>query len=128
MSTTVLTTEIPGIRRFNTGKVRDVYDLGDALLLVTTDRISAFDVIMPNGIPDKGRVLTQLSRYWFLNIRAMVSTHYITTSIGFLCDKIQERGGMVSGELREALSALDRAVIGDEPCEALAAIAEAIRL
>ena len=47
------------------GKVRDIYDLGDQLLLVSTDRISAFDWVLPSGIPDKGRVLTQLSRYWF---------------------------------------------------------------
>ncbi|MCI0360918.1 MAG: phosphoribosylaminoimidazolesuccinocarboxamide synthase, partial [Planctomycetaceae bacterium] len=60
----LLTTDIPGlpVRR---GKVRDVYDLGDRLLLVATDRISAFDWVMPNGIPDKGRVLTQLSAFWF---------------------------------------------------------------
>jgi len=47
------------------GKVRDIYDLGDTLLLVSTDRISAFDWVLPTGIPDKGRVLTQLSRFWF---------------------------------------------------------------
>ena len=60
----LLTTHIPGlpVRR---GKVRDVYDLGPALLLVATDRISAFDWVMPNGIPDKGRVLTQISAFWF---------------------------------------------------------------
>ena len=60
----LLQTDIPGIpvRR---GKVRDVYDLGDSLLLVATDRISAFDWIMPNGIPDKGRILTQISAFWF---------------------------------------------------------------
>ena len=60
----LLRSDLPGIpvRR---GKVRDVYDLGDRLLLVATDRISAFDWVMPNGIPDKGRVLTQLSAWWF---------------------------------------------------------------
>jgi phosphoribosylaminoimidazole-succinocarboxamide synthase len=60
----LLQTEIPGlpVRR---GKVRDVYDLGDSLLLVATDRISAFDWVMPNGIPEKGRILTQLSAFWF---------------------------------------------------------------
>ena len=47
------------------GKVRDIYDLGDELLIVATDRISAFDVIMPNGIPDKGKILTQMSLFWF---------------------------------------------------------------
>jgi phosphoribosylaminoimidazole-succinocarboxamide synthase len=64
MNSVVLQTDLPGVpvRR---GKVRDVYDLGDRLLLVSTDRISAFDWVLPSGIPDKGRVLTQLSRFWF---------------------------------------------------------------
>jgi phosphoribosylaminoimidazole-succinocarboxamide synthase len=64
MKSVVLQTDLPGVpvRR---GKVRDVYDLGDRLLLVSTDRISAFDWVLPTGIPDKGRVLTQLSRFWF---------------------------------------------------------------
>ena len=52
------------------GKVRDVYDLGDALLIVATDRISAFDCVMPNGIPDKGKILTALSLFWFELLRA----------------------------------------------------------
>src|SRR5690242_10419379 len=64
MSTPLLETSIPGwpVRR---GKVRDVYDFGDRLLFVATDRISAFDWVLPTGIPDKGRVLTQLSDFWF---------------------------------------------------------------
>ena len=59
------------------GKVRDVYDLGDRLLIVATDRVSAFDVVLPNGIPDKGRVLTQMSAYWFENTRSVVPNHMI---------------------------------------------------
>ena len=64
MSAPVLQTSIPGwqVRR---GKVRDIYDLGDRLLLVSSDRISAFDWVLPTGIPDKGRVLTQISSFWF---------------------------------------------------------------
>ena len=61
------------------GKVRDVYDLGDRLLLVATDRISAFDWVLPNGIPDKGRVLTGLSAYWFARLK--VPNHLISTDI-----------------------------------------------
>ena len=61
------------------GKVRDVYDLGDRLLLIATDRISAFDWVMPNGIPDKGRVLTALSEYWFKHLK--VPDHLISTDI-----------------------------------------------
>ncbi len=63
------------------GKVRDIYDLGDQLLIVATDRISAFDVVMPNPIPDKGRVLTQLSRFWFNLTRDIIPNHLISTEV-----------------------------------------------
>ena len=77
-STVVLQTEIPGlaVRR---GKVRDVYDLGDRLLLVGTDRISAFDWVMPNGIPDKGKLLTQIAAFWFELLGE--PNHLITTDV-----------------------------------------------
>ena len=61
----LISTELPGIKLVNRGKVRDIYDLGDALLFIATDRLSAFDVVMPNGIPHKGEVLTQISLFWF---------------------------------------------------------------
>ena len=61
----LLETALPGVKLVNRGKVRDVYDLGDALLFVATDRLSAFDVVMPNGIPRKGEVLTKVSLFWF---------------------------------------------------------------
>jgi phosphoribosylaminoimidazole-succinocarboxamide synthase len=64
--------------RFSRGKVRDIYDLGDELLIVATDRLSAFDVVLPTGIPDKGRVLTALSAYWFDRLRDTVLTHFLT--------------------------------------------------
>ena len=57
--------ELPGIPMISRGKVRDIFDLGDALLFVATDRLSAFDVVLPTGIRDKGRVLTQISLFWF---------------------------------------------------------------
>src|SRR3954462_11917844 len=60
------------------GKVRDVYDLGDALLIIATDRISAFDVVMPNGIPDKGKVLTALSLFWFDKYGADFPNHLLS--------------------------------------------------
>jgi phosphoribosylaminoimidazole-succinocarboxamide synthase len=63
------------------GKVRDIYDLGDRLLIVATDRISAFDVVMPNPIPDKGRVLTQLSKFWFDLTKEIVPNHIISTDV-----------------------------------------------
>ncbi len=65
--------------RFARGKVRDVYDLGDRLLIVATDRLSAFDVVLPTGIPDRGRVLTMLSAFWFERVRLIVPTHILAT-------------------------------------------------
>src|SRR5690242_16505213 len=62
---TVLSLELPGIKKLKSGKVREIFDLGDAFLFVASDRISAFDCVMPNGIPRKGEVLTQLSHFWF---------------------------------------------------------------
>jgi phosphoribosylaminoimidazole-succinocarboxamide synthase len=63
------------------GKVRDLYDLGDRLLIVATDRISAFDVILPDGIPNKGKVLTQISTFWFNRLEHVVANHIITTDV-----------------------------------------------
>jgi phosphoribosylaminoimidazole-succinocarboxamide synthase len=70
---------LPGLRLFNRGKVRDIYDLGDNLLLVATDRVSAFDVILPTIIPGKGRILTALSEFWFGIIKDIIPNHLITT-------------------------------------------------
>jgi phosphoribosylaminoimidazole-succinocarboxamide synthase len=78
-STTVLQTSLRKYPK-RQGKVRDVYDLGDRLLLVATDRISAFDCVMPNGIPDKGRLLTGLSLFWFDLVRRTVENHLISAS------------------------------------------------
>jgi phosphoribosylaminoimidazole-succinocarboxamide synthase len=63
------------------GKVRDIYEVGDALLMIATDRISAFDYVLGSGIPDKGKVLTQLSAFWFARTRAIVANHVITTAV-----------------------------------------------
>ncbi len=104
MSEPVLKTDIPGLKKFASGKVRDVYDLVDTLLLVTSDRISAFDSIMPNGIPDKGRVLTQLSRFWFRQLRPIVPTHYITVDDEFIADKITDSGGQMTPDMRTQLA------------------------
>ena len=74
----LLQTEIAGLERFRTGKVRDVYAAGDALVIVATDRISAFDYVLGSGIPDKGRILTQLSAFWFEHLRDIVPNHVIS--------------------------------------------------
>lgn len=76
----LLATAIPGLTEPLRGKVRDVYDLGDTLLFVATDRISAFDCVMPNGIPDKGKVLSQLSLFWF-NFFASTPNHLIRADV-----------------------------------------------
>jgi phosphoribosylaminoimidazole-succinocarboxamide synthase len=70
-------TALPSAPLFHRGKVRDTYDLGDHLLMVATDRISAFDVVLPNGIPDKGRVLTQLSAFWFELTADVAPNHFL---------------------------------------------------
>jgi phosphoribosylaminoimidazole-succinocarboxamide synthase len=68
VTTPVLETNLDGLTLQRRGKVRDVYDLGEQLLIVATDRISAFDYVLGSGIPDKGKVLTQLSAFWFQRI------------------------------------------------------------
>ncbi|MDE2484126.1 MAG: phosphoribosylaminoimidazolesuccinocarboxamide synthase [candidate division NC10 bacterium] len=77
----VLTTECPELALYARGKVRDIYDFGDRLLLVATDRISAFDVVLPTGIPGKGRVLTALSAFWFHVTADLVPNHLLTTEV-----------------------------------------------
>jgi phosphoribosylaminoimidazole-succinocarboxamide synthase len=74
-------TEFKTLKLKGRGKVRDIYDLGDRLLIVATDRISAFDVVMPNPIPDKGRVLTQLSTFWFNLTKEIVPNHLISAEV-----------------------------------------------
>ena len=73
-------TNFAGIAPLARGKVRDIYDLGDRLLLVATDRLSAFDVIMPTPIPDKGRVLTQLSLFWFDLLKDVIPNHVLSAT------------------------------------------------
>jgi len=80
MNTVVSQTNFPGLKLRGRGKVRDIYELGDKLLIVATDRLSAFDVVLPTPIPDKGRVLTQLSVFWFEKLADVVPHHVITAS------------------------------------------------
>jgi len=82
MAETVLSTNLPELKLVNRGKVRDIYDLGaDGLLIVATDRISAFDSILPTGIPDKGRVLTALSLFWFEFTKGLIPNHFVTADL-----------------------------------------------
>ncbi|MDQ7838812.1 MAG: phosphoribosylaminoimidazolesuccinocarboxamide synthase [Thermodesulfobacteriota bacterium] len=77
----VFETHIEGLPLFNRGKVRDVYDAGEHLLIVATDRLSAFDVVMPNPIPDKGRILTRISLYWFRELADIAPNHLISGEV-----------------------------------------------
>src|ERR1700760_3718526 len=95
MSTVLLSSELPfPVRR---GKVRDVYDLGDVLLVVATDRISAFDCVMPNGIPDKGRVLTALSLFWFQKFGAQFEHHLISSEVRAFPARLQPFADQLRG-------------------------------
>lgn len=80
-SNILLQTDFPGLVPFSRGKVRDLYEAEGALLFVATDRISAFDYVLPTGIPDKGRVLTQLSLFWFEFLRGLVANHLLTADV-----------------------------------------------
>ncbi|MBW1992378.1 MAG: phosphoribosylaminoimidazolesuccinocarboxamide synthase [Deltaproteobacteria bacterium] len=81
MTPVVMTTDFTGLGPRRQGKVRDIYDLGDTLLLVATDRISAFDVVMADPIPDKGRILTKLSAFWFRHLADIVPHHLISLEV-----------------------------------------------
>ena len=81
MSTTLTQSNFSDLKLVNRGKVRDIYDLGEYLLLVTTDRISAFDVIMNEGIPHKGFVLTQISKFWFEQMADIIPNHIVATEV-----------------------------------------------
>ena len=76
----ILQLDLPGIAKVRSGKVREVFDLGDRFLLVASDRLSAFDVILPNGIPRKGEVLTQLSHFWFAKFASLVPNHLLASA------------------------------------------------
>jgi phosphoribosylaminoimidazole-succinocarboxamide synthase len=80
MNTIVWETNLPGIQFLHRGKVRDLYEVGNRLLIVATDRLSAFDVVLPTPIPDKGRVLTQLSLFWFDLLRDVIPNHIVTAT------------------------------------------------
>lgn len=93
----LLHTDFQEIRLQNRGKVRDIYDLGQYLLIIATDRISAFDVVLPNGIPSKGRVLNQLSAFWFKTLEGIVDHHVVTTELERFSSLPQRVGGALQG-------------------------------
>lgn len=84
----LLTTHLVGLQPASSGKVREIYDLGEEILIVTTDRISAFDVIMANGIPDKGAILNKMSAYWFGRLRPDCPNHVISTDDKYIAVRL----------------------------------------
>lgn len=93
----VLETNLEGLKTPRRGKVRDIYDLGDKLLIVATDRISAFDVVLPNAVPEKGRVLTQISKYWFAQTEGIVKNHVISTAVKDFPPACQPHAAVLEG-------------------------------
>lgn len=93
----LLDTHLNGLPLFRRGKVRDVYDLNETLLIVATDRISAYDCVMPNGIPGKGRILTAMSLFWFDLVRDIVPNHLITADVEAYPEKLRPFKDMLRG-------------------------------
>lgn len=93
----ILQTDLPGALSRRSGKVRDIYDYGDGLLIVATDRISVFDVVLPTGIPDKGRVLTGLSIFWFDKTRHIVPNHLISSNIADMPSAVRDYRDLLAG-------------------------------
>lgn len=88
---------MPDIGEPRRGKVRDIYDLGDMLLLVVTDRVSAFDVVLPNGIPGKGKILTAISKFWFEQMQGIVKNHIVSTDVADFPEPLRKYSDMLEG-------------------------------
>jgi len=93
----VLKTELPGIPPPRRGKVRDIYDLGDLLLLVVTDRVSAFDVVLPNGIPGKGKILTEVSLFWFEQMKGIIDNHLVASDVRDFPGELKKHADVLEG-------------------------------
>ncbi len=97
MKNVVLETEMPDVGIPRRGKVRDIYDLGEHLLLVVSDRVSAFDVVLPNGIPEKGKVLTAISIFWFKRMEDIVKNHIVAVDVKDFPQSLQKYRDMLEG-------------------------------
>jgi phosphoribosylaminoimidazole-succinocarboxamide synthase len=93
----IVQTDLAGLRLHGRGKVRDIYDLGAHYLIVASDRISAFDVVLPTPIPDKGKVLTQVSEFWFEHLRELVPHHLVSTRVEDFPPEVQRHRAQVQG-------------------------------
>ena len=94
---TLMETKLPGVKQVGRGKVRDIFEVGENLLIVATDRLSAFDVVLPDPIPDKGRVLTQLSIFWFERFRVVVPNHVVATDVADFPDVLKPFASQLEG-------------------------------
>ena len=97
MKTNVIKTDFPKLKLLKRGKVRDIYDIGDTLLIVTTDRISAFDVVMPDPIPDKGKILTEISLFWFDVMKPLIENHVISSNTDDYPEECKEYAEILEG-------------------------------
>ncbi len=97
MSTGISTVELPDVTKFKSGKVREVFDLGDTLLFVATDRLSAFDCILPDPIPDKGKVLTQISLFWFEFLKEICANHVVTGDVDEFPEPLRAHRELLAG-------------------------------
>ncbi|MFC1544309.1 phosphoribosylaminoimidazolesuccinocarboxamide synthase [Gemmatimonadota bacterium] len=93
----IRSTELAGLNLASRGKVRDIYDLGDHLLIVATDRLSAFDVVLPNPIPFKGAVLTQISAHWFARMSSIVPNHLVSVDVDEFPDQARVHADVLRG-------------------------------
>ena len=93
----VVQTDLAGLRLRGRGKVRDIYDLGEHYLIVASDRLSAFDVVLPTPIPNKGKVLTQMSEFWFEHLRDVVPNHLVATRLQDFPPEVQRHRDQVQG-------------------------------
>jgi phosphoribosylaminoimidazole-succinocarboxamide synthase len=97
MEKVILKTDFPDVELVKRGKVRDIYNLGQHLLLIATDRISAFDVVLPSGIPGKGRVLTQISLYWFKQMEKIIQNHIEATDVKDFPKRLHKYADILEG-------------------------------
>jgi phosphoribosylaminoimidazole-succinocarboxamide synthase len=97
MADVLIQTNFPEVKLLRRGKVRDVYEVDNCLLMVTTDRVSAFDVVLPNGIPGKGKVLTSISLYWFEKMRDIIDNHVISTNVDDYPDVLKKYRSQLEG-------------------------------
>src|SRR5436190_9271084 len=93
----VMKTDLAGLKLHGRGKVRDIYDLGEHFLIIATDRMSAFDVVLPTPIPNKGKVLSQMSAFWFDYFKDFVPNHVVSTRVGDYPKNLQQYADQLEG-------------------------------